>query len=348
MYLQDKRNQFQTQNFVDSKILPELYDLVEKYEPEIIWSDGEWESSSDYWKAREFLNWYGNQSTVAKTAVYNDRWGNDTLCKHGGYLTCLDRYMPTDGLPSRKWENSYTIDATTYGFNRNTTYQDYYTVKELIVTLVQTVSLNGNLLLNVGPNADGTIAPIFVDRLLGIGEWLQVNGDAIYSSKPWVICQNETEQSQIYYTTGQSADADKEKNSPRVLYALFAKWPRGNILEMSCPVATDKTRVSMLGLFDSLPHSTSTITAGKGNTESITTTSRMLDRSRRHLLNFTTGRMTSSGTSSTRKFSSSDKLSNLKERNQLGGMRVQLPLLTPDLVPCQHMWVLAITNLENI
>lgn len=108
LYLYDKSNQFRTQSFVDLKILPELYDLVERYDPDLVWSDGEWESSSDYWKAREFLYWYGTQSRVANTAVYNDRWGNDTLCKHGGYLTCLDRYMP-NSLLTRKWENSFTI-----------------------------------------------------------------------------------------------------------------------------------------------------------------------------------------------------------------------------------------------
>ena len=81
LYLADKKNNFTTQHFVDMKTGAELYDLVQKYEPEIIWSDGEWEAHSSYWKALEFLSWYGYNSSVAETAVWNDRWGTDTLCK---------------------------------------------------------------------------------------------------------------------------------------------------------------------------------------------------------------------------------------------------------------------------
>lgn len=90
LYRFDKANKFATQHFVDSKTMPELYDLVEKYAPEIIWSDGEWEASADYWKAREFLHWYATNSSVAATGVWNDRWGSQTLCKHGGFLTCSE------------------------------------------------------------------------------------------------------------------------------------------------------------------------------------------------------------------------------------------------------------------
>lgn len=199
--------------------------------------------------------------------------------------------------------------------NRNATYEDYYTVKELLMTLVQTVSRNGNLLLNIGPGADGTIDPIFVDRLMGVGDWLKVNGDAIYSTEPWPVCQNETEDSLIYYTTGLGAvgrkdstgeNSDDDKNG-RLLYAIFAKWPSGNVLEMNCPIATDKTKVSMLGF------------PSGGNTTSLSSSRRPI------LLNHTT-----------------------RTARGLGGIRVQLPLLTPDLVPCQHAWVLSINNLANI
>jgi alpha-L-fucosidase len=62
LYLDDKSSGFKTKNFVEMKTMPELYDLVNKYHPEVIWSDGEWEATDDYWNSTDFIAW-----------LYNDR-----------------------------------------------------------------------------------------------------------------------------------------------------------------------------------------------------------------------------------------------------------------------------------
>jgi len=94
------------------------------------------------------------------------------MCANGvsrlEHLYICSRYSPGK-LQTRKWENALTIDKTSWGLNRNGTISDYMTVKELVDTLVEVVAFNGNVLLNVGPGPDGTLSPIFVDRLLGIG-----------------------------------------------------------------------------------------------------------------------------------------------------------------------------------
>lgn len=65
------------------------------YKPEVIWSDGEWEASYQYWKSTEFLAWLFNDSPVKNTVVVNDRWGSgDIICHHGSFYTCVDKYNP--------------------------------------------------------------------------------------------------------------------------------------------------------------------------------------------------------------------------------------------------------------
>ena len=235
MYVADQAANYQTRTFAATKAIPELYDLVKKYEPELIWSDGAWEAPDVYWQATEFLAWYATNSTVADTAVWNDRWGNNCECKHGAFWNCKDSFRPS-GMINHKWENCYTIDGTSWGLNRVSKYEQYRTVESLIHLLIETVAFGGNLLLNLGPAADGTIHPIFVDRLMGIGQWLSVNGEGIYGTKPWKVCQNETAV-QAFYST---------KND--VLYAHFTKWPKDDVLTLEYPIARDDTEVRMLGL----------------------------------------------------------------------------------------------------
>ena len=61
LYLEDKANNFTTQQFVKFKTMPELYDIVKKYEPEVIWSDGEWETTDTYWNSTQFIAWLYNE-----------------------------------------------------------------------------------------------------------------------------------------------------------------------------------------------------------------------------------------------------------------------------------------------
>ena len=73
-----------------------------------------------------------------------------------------------------KWESCYTIQHRSWGYDRTEGADMFYNTTELIYQLVSTVSCNGNLLLNVGPTADGRILPAFEQRLLEMGEWLEV------------------------------------------------------------------------------------------------------------------------------------------------------------------------------
>ncbi|KAK9498474.1 hypothetical protein O3M35_003107 [Rhynocoris fuscipes] len=242
LYISDKKNNFSTQNFVNNKILPEMKELVLKYRPEIFWSDGEAEAPSKYWRSEEFLLWLYEESPVRKTVVVNDRWGQNTACKHGGYYTCADRYNP-GSLQNHKWENAMTLDRNTWGFVRTSTLKDYLSIHELIQTMVETISYGGNILINIGPAKDGTISPIFEERLLQLGEWLNINGEAIYESQPWKFCQHDNKTSDAWYTT---------KDNGAILYVILLKWPENNTVYLECADITDSTKLSMLGLDEKL------------------------------------------------------------------------------------------------
>ena len=229
-----------------------------------------------------------------------------------GYGRVFSRsHTPTFSVATQ----AMTIDKNSWGFNRKASISDYTTTKELVDSLAQVVSKNGNLLLNVGPGADGTISAIFADRLLGMGEWLGVNGDAIYSSRPWNVCQNETDHSReqgsnetvAYYTTG---------NDQKQLHVIMTKWPDDNILRLRCPLPSNKTQVQMMGWSgNSLAYDRGSPPYGEGTSSQTNVDHRSRSRS--------------------------------LEPNG-SGMDIALPLLTPSEIPCQHAWVLVITNLRNV
>jgi alpha-L-fucosidase len=168
--------------YVHDHMFPQFKNLVTRYKPSIIFSDGEWELPSSVWRSPELLAWLFNDSAVKDEVVINDRWGSDTRHKHGGYWTT--EYTPGMSGLDHPWEESRGMGFS-YGYNRAERLEDYHTGRELVIMLVDIVSRGGNLLLDIGPAADGTIPVVMQDRLHEMGEWLKVNGDAIYGTKPW-------------------------------------------------------------------------------------------------------------------------------------------------------------------
>ncbi|KAL8586050.1 hypothetical protein ACOMHN_023693 [Nucella lapillus] len=238
LYEADKANHYTTQKFVATKTMPELYELVNTYKPDVVWSDGDWMVDDFYWNATNFLAWLYNDSPVKDTVVTNDRWGKNVRCKHGGFWNCHDKFVP-GVLPKHKWENCMSLDKGSWGFRRNTKLFQVYTMEELIAVMARTVSLGGNLLVNVGPTAYGEISPIYEERLRQMGQWLGVNGDAIYGTKPWTY-QNDTINPHVWYTA-------KKEGSGTVVYAILLKWLTGTTLTLGAPIVTDQTAISLLG-----------------------------------------------------------------------------------------------------
>ncbi|XP_070808226.1 plasma alpha-L-fucosidase [Pituophis catenifer annectens] len=243
LFCDDAASKFKKQQFPNVKTLPELYEIVMRYQPEVLWSDGDGNAPDTYWNSTAFLAWLYNESPVQKTVVTNDRWGAGTICKHGGFFTCADRYSPKH-LLSHKWEDCMTIDRKSWGYRRDAQLSDYLTIEALIQQLVETVACGGNLLVNIGPTHDGRIPIIFEERLKQMGTWLALNGEAIFSTKPW-RAQNDSITPGVWYTF---------KPKENILYAIFLKWPTSGTLTLGEPKAIlGKTKVKLIGYEESLP-----------------------------------------------------------------------------------------------
>lgn len=171
------------QRYVTEHMFPQFKDLVTRYKPSVIFSDGEWDLSDTAWRSPELLAWLFNESPVAKDVVVNDRWGKNTREKNTGCTYTTSEYG--SGMnPDVIWEESQGIGHS-YGYNRNEQLEDYKSSHDLIVMLVDIVSRGGNLLLDIGPTADGRIPVIMQQRLTDIGDWLATNGEAIYGTTAW-------------------------------------------------------------------------------------------------------------------------------------------------------------------
>jgi alpha-L-fucosidase len=139
--------------------------------------------SDTAWKSPALLAWLFNESPVKDQVVVNDRWGSNTREKnHGAMYTTSEYGSGMDA--SIVWEENQGI-GNSYGYNRNEQLNDYKSSNELILMLIDNVSRGGNFLLDIGPAADGSIPVILQQRLIDMGDWLQVNGEAIYGTEAW-------------------------------------------------------------------------------------------------------------------------------------------------------------------
>jgi len=168
--------------FVREHMFPQFKDVVTHAEPDIIFSDGEWELPSADWHSTELLAWLFNESPVADNVVIDDRWGKDTRHKHGGYYTT--EYTSGMQAGNHAWEESRGMGFS-YSYNRAERLSDYHTDRQLLLMLIDIVSRGGNLLLDIGPRADGGIPVVMEERLNQIGNWLRPNGEAIYGTRMW-------------------------------------------------------------------------------------------------------------------------------------------------------------------
>jgi len=192
-------------DYVNDYMVPQFKELVERYKPDLLFSDGDWNNTADQLRSPYLISWYYN--TVGPDAIVNNRWGNGT--KHGFLTPEYSAGIANTEIP---WAECRGLGRS-FGLNRNEDLDNYMTDKELIQHFVELVANGGGLTLNVGPYADGTIPLIQQERLRALGKWLEINGEAIYGTIPYEIpCQRERCVTQM--PSSKTIDFDWVRNAP--------------------------------------------------------------------------------------------------------------------------------------
>lgn len=155
----------------------QLQELIAAYQPRYLWNDIDWPDAGkgpeNYALAAVLGRFYDHQPD----GVINDRWG----IPHRGVRT--REYTGVDTDASYYWEACRSIGRS-FGYNAYDATEELLCGPELIRLLVDTVAHNGNLLLNIGPMADGQLPAAQTDPIDQLGQWLQDNGSAIFGTRP--------------------------------------------------------------------------------------------------------------------------------------------------------------------
>ncbi|MFD7181729.1 alpha-L-fucosidase [Streptomyces sp. NPDC059904] len=156
---------------------PQMLELIHDYDPQLLWCDIGGVNDSRNVLA-EFFNHGKNRPKPYEVAV-NNRSGI------GFHDFTTPEYTTYDNTVVAKWESSRGLDPYSYGYNAETPDDRYMSTEEVVHSLVDIVSKNGNFLLDIGPRADGTIPEIMQTRLRETGHWLKTNGEAVYDTTYW-------------------------------------------------------------------------------------------------------------------------------------------------------------------
>jgi alpha-L-fucosidase len=149
----------------------QLTELITQYHTNLIWFDGGWLKG---WTSHEANEVYNYIHKINPSIIINNRLGFDV----GDYGT-PEQEIPVRGLPG-PWETCMTLNDT-WGYKSDD--DNWKSDTTLITNLIHCASGGGNFLLNVGPTAQGIIPQPEVDRLMAMGRWLKINGEAIYGSQ---------------------------------------------------------------------------------------------------------------------------------------------------------------------
>ena len=267
-----------------------IKELVDLYKPDVLWGDVPVGPVRDengkplgagHWNSMDVIAYFYNNSKDPNEVVTNERWDLDTTqtdinspryssqslwSQSAKRWNANGAFLGDFQTPERRninrifdmpWETCDSMDPTSWGYNRRLPDGKYMTTNEIIDYLADIVSKGGNLLINIGPKADGTIPEVMQDRLKGVGSWLSVNGEAIYGTRPWTTYGEGPTTQEVGSWGKQEGEYRFKAGDVRftrkgnVLYVILLEWPGGEITLNSLKGINVKG-ISMLGSTDEI------------------------------------------------------------------------------------------------
>ena len=232
-----------------------LGEVIDKYRPDLIWFDGRLEEIQDAYH-RKFLAYYFNNAK---------EWGKDVVVTTKGHdyppETAVQDFEKgrMDRLTDFCWLTDDTISTGSWCYTKSLRIKP---ASEVVRVLIDIVSKNGCLLLNISPKSDGTIPDNQREVLLALGSWLEVNGEAIYNTRPWLTFGEGPTRlgkgggfvRRVRYS-GKDIRYSRSKDG-RTVYAVALGWPRGETLTLTAVQVdgADGGKVALLGCDKPVTH----------------------------------------------------------------------------------------------
>jgi len=222
--------------YLENYMKPQLKELIENYDPAILWFDGEW---MDDYTHEQGVDIYEYIMKLKPDLIVNNRVDKGRNGMQG--MNTGEEFVGDFGTPEQEilatasdldWESCMTMNDT-WGFKKND--QNWKSTEQLIFNLVDVVAKGGNYLLNIGPTAQGIIPSASVERLAQIGEWMSVNGEAIYGTMK--LDNGFGEGDEIRYTRNPDSGS---------IYGVKFK-SLGDQLVLKNIKPTDTTEIKLLG-----------------------------------------------------------------------------------------------------
>ncbi len=222
--------------YYEEYLKPQVGELVEKYDPAVMWFDGEWIPEYTHEQGLEMYNFVRGlkPEVIINNRVDKGRRGmqgmNEEGMDYAGDFGTPEQEI-LEGTSAFDWESCMTMNDT-WGFKSWD--HNWKSSEALIHNLVDIAAKGGNYLLNVGPTAEGLIPEPSIDRLKEMGEWISVNGEVIYGSGS---LKDYKEGVSTYYVTSKDGSE---------VFVVVTSWP-GTELTFSKVSPADGTQIFMLG-----------------------------------------------------------------------------------------------------